>query len=116
MREIKDGIEVQNNHGEKVGTIFFDNDNLYFASGTLPIIIKSVNANTVKQLGEFFKYHAISPISSGFRIDFHSVNGDFSLRIIDKIIYIYQEKLALQWESVGLSELKKVGIWLTKNK
>lgn len=116
MREQQNGIEVQAINGERVGTIFFDQGNLYFASGTLPINIKNVNEGNIEILSSFFKRHYNYPTQSTIRLDIDNPNGVFSIRLVDKILYISQNKHQLIWQNIGLSEFKKVGIWLNKQR
>ncbi len=112
MREIYNGIEIIGTNKEVVGVIYFDSGNLLLATSydKLPIIVKNVRPNMILQIGEFFYHFGVDPESAAEKISFK----ELVLRIDMVYLYINNKTIGLELNPIGMTEYKKIGIWLKK--
>lgn len=119
MNDILNGVELVNINREKVGVVFFDSNNLYFASGNQPVVIQNIQETTIRQLGDFFYYLGDMRLGAAVRIDFNNnrdeaTSEEVSIRVIETTIYFSQERTTIMFERIGFSEMKRFGTWLKK--
>ncbi len=116
MREIFQGIEIQSINKDNIGVIYFDNGNLYIgcSKDKLPIIIKDIRSETLKQLGEFFTHYGNYPERAANRLDFSNQYMNIQFKFDKTYFYIISKERILEMYPLGTVEIKKIGTWLRK--